>query len=148
MPDLGMSVSISRDSLSLPPLDINDHQLCYVTGDSFGRQVQWNRQKASSPFLDGDVTTYRNRQKVTSQIGLEVMGANPGLLQFNMNTLIHAFCQSQFDLSIAIGQASYQYDCEAADWQEIWTGPRWVANQLQIVFTVPNQPVPLLGGGY
>lgn len=145
MPDLGMSVSISRDSLSLTPLDINDHLSYYVTADSFGRQVQWSRQKAESPFIDGDVTTYRTRQKVNSQIGVEVLGGSQAEVQANVNTLIQAFSQSQYDLSIAIGGANWQYDCEAADYQEVWTGPRWVARQLQVIFTVPNQPVPLIG---
>jgi len=149
VPDLGLSCTVSRTLLSLAPLDCNDGVTYRLTAESFSsRQMSWQREEASSPFLDGAVTVYRTRQKVTDQVGFEVLGDTPALVQQHVNELKRAFAQSRFTLGLQIDGAAYQFDCEAADYAEAWSGPRWVARQLQVLFSVPNSPVPIAGGEY
>lgn len=145
MPDLGLSVVVSRDLLGLAGLEINDHLAYYVGPQLLGGQVAWNRQQVTSPFIDGQVTTWRTRQNVTEQLGVEVLGDTPGELNANLAVLLAAFIQDSFHLAVAIGAQSFEYACEAADYQVGWTGPRWVACQLQVVFAMPRQPVPVAG---
>lgn len=146
MPDIAMSVALSRTALALPALEINDHLNYAVATQFLGGNVQWNRQQVSSPFLDGQVTTQRSRQNVTEQIAVEIYAGSGNELQINTRTLIAAFSQSDYVLTVVIGGATYAYQCEAADVQTAWVGVRLMANQGQVVFGVPRQPLALLGG--
>ncbi len=141
-----MSVVCSRALLGLADLEINDHVSYYVAPAFLGGGVTWNRTSATSPFCDGAVTTYRTRGVVTEQIGVEVLGASAAALNGHLAVLLAAFTQDTFHLAVAIGDADWEYACEAADYQVAWSGPRLIARQLQVVFGVPRQPVPVAGG--
>lgn len=147
-----MSVVVTRDSLGLADLQINDFINYYVGSEFLGAGVTWNRNQVSSPFLDGQVTTFRNRQNVSEPATVEVLADEPNLLQIAQNTLVQAFLQDFFNVLIVIGtgthKATYQIQCEAADYTVAWTGPRWLATQGQVKFTVPCQPVPIVGGAF
>ena len=145
MPDLGMSVAISRTLLGLAPLQINDHLSYYIAPQFLGAAVSWNRQQVTGPFHDGAVTTYRSRQMVSEQIGVEVLGESPAQLNQNVAALLAAFSQDSFTMTVAIGLQQHEYACEASDYQLTWSGPRLVAQQLQVLFTVPRQPVTIQG---
>lgn len=146
MPNLSMDVSVTRSLLGLSDLHINDH-VNYALAPAFlGATVQWNRNQVSSPFLDGAVTVTRTRQMVTETIAVEVFGANQSTVQLHASQLIDAFLQDNFVLSVVIEGATQSYQCETADYQVAWTGPRWIQNQLQVSFSVPRQPVALSGG--
>lgn len=147
MPDLGLSVTLTRDALALVDLQINDH-IVYAIGEQlFGGQQTWNRNQVGSPFLDDQVTTFRTRQKVTETVVIEVFGQGSVVtLQSNLNVLINAFQQDQFNIAIQIGSATWQYNCEAADFSVTYQGYRWIEKQVQVTFQVPRSPVPILGG--
>ena len=145
---LGMGVSVTRTQLGLPVLNINDHNAYYVADTFLGGQMAWNRNQVTSPYVDGSVTVNRTRSMVTEQIVVEVLGGpSQALLQANVATLIAAFSQDSYLLSITLPQATtYQYLCEAADYQVSWTSPRFFAKQLQVTFSMPRQPIALVGG--
>lgn len=145
MPDLGLSVQLSRAALGLAPLEINDHVSYYVGPQLLGGQVQWTRQQASSPYLDGAVTTSRARQMVTEQIAVEVLGSTAVQVQARAVALVAAVLQDAFTLTLAADASTWSYTCEAADYQLVWSGPRLVARQLQVLLSLPRQPVPAAG---
>jgi hypothetical protein len=145
VPDLALAVTVSRTLLGLAPLDINDHLNYYVTPQLLGGQVAWTRTQITSPWLDGAVTTNRVRQMVTEPLVIEVLGGTHGELKANVDTLVQAFIQDSFDLELTMGDAAYAYRCEAADYTLGWNGPRMMANQVQVTFSVPRQPTALLG---
>ena len=141
-----MSVLVSRTLLGLPALQINDHLNYKVAPQFLGGNVQWNRTKVTSPFLDGEVTTQRTRQNVSEQIAVEIFAGSAAELQANTAALLAAFSQDSFVLTVTIAGTVYAYQCEAADAQTAWTGPRMMAHQGQVVFGVPRQPLALTGG--
>ncbi len=146
MTDLTMSVEISRTSLGLAALEINDHTSYIVAGPEFlGGQVAWDRSQVSSPFVDGEVTTHRRRQNVSENIAVEVLGDNTADLQSNTRAIIDAFSQDSFTLTVELDSSTSVYLCEAADYKVVSSGPRYVANQLQVVFAVPRKPMPISG---
>jgi hypothetical protein len=147
MADLSLSVAVTRAQLGLGNLNINDHISYYCAAQFLGGSMTWNRQQISSPYMDGSVTVNRTRGVVMEPVAVEVLGSTDTALQTNMATLLAALSQDTFDLLVGIGSAQYQYLCEAADVQNAgWSGPRMIAKQAQIVFQVPRQPVPILGG--
>lgn len=148
MTDLALSVAVTRTQLGLSELNLNDHVNYYVAQQQFmGGTMTWTKNQITSPYVDGATTVNRTRGQVTEPVTIEVLGTSDTVLQTNMATLINAFSQDSYDLLIAIGAANYQYQCEAADVQQArWTVSGLLFKQQQIVFQVPRQPVPILGG--
>lgn len=145
--DLTLQVTISRDGLGLLPLDLNDHANYYVAGDFLTGQLAWNRNQVSSPFLDDQVTTYRTLGKVTRQITIETLGESASELNANLSAVVAAFLQDDFHLAIAMDtDIQLEYGCEASDYQVNWVGSRVIARQLQVQFSVPCSPIPIVGG--
>lgn len=145
MPDLSLSVSVTRTLLGLADLEVNDHVHSYVTPTFLGADRGWNRVAVTSPWLDGDVTVNRTRQKVTESLQLEVLGESLAEMDANALAILDAFDQSDFTITVTVGGQAHTYECEAADRSVLWTGPRMISSQLQITFQVPRQPVPLAG---
>lgn len=145
MPDIALNATVSRTLLGLDPLDINDHDTYYLSPTFLGANVQWNRTQVTSPFMDGAVTTQRQRQMVTENITIEVLGGSAPGLKAAFDVLVSAFIQDSFTLTVGVGAATYRYACETSDYQLIWSGPRFVANQGQVVLQMPRQPVALAG---
>ncbi len=145
MADLDLSVTVTRDFLGLPVLELNDDP--YQVARTFlGAGVTWERNKVSSPWVDGDLTVSARRGQVNETIQIEIFGDTAGELQSNHDDLIAAFVQARFRLDISIGpDAHYAYRCEAADYKLSWVPERFVAGQLQVEFQVPRHPVPYAG---
>jgi hypothetical protein len=147
MPDVQISASVSRELLGLAPLLINEHITYYAAPQFLGGQVQWSRTTAGSPWLNGTRTTSRVLEMVTEQLTIEVKAPTTLESQVAMATLIAAFQQDSYTLTVEVdGEAIYSYLCESADYQVVWMGPRLVSKQGQATFSVPRQPVPLQGG--
>lgn len=144
--DLALGVTVTRTLLGEPPLDVNDFDRYYVTRTFLGGGVTWERTKAGSPWLDGDVTVARRRAQTMEPITIEVLGDTPGELQANHDLLVAAFNQDTFRLDITVGaDAHYAYKCEASDYKMSWVPERFIAGQIQIEFQVPRHPVPYVG---
>jgi hypothetical protein len=147
MADVDLSVTISRTALGLSPLEIASGDDYYIGTQFLGAAVQWERQQTTSQWLDGAVTTSRHRSAVTEQIAVEVTADTLVAVQAAINTLIQAFVQNSFTMTVVAGGATRVYRCEAADYQDLsWTTPRLSGAQGQVLLQVPRQPVALSGG--
>lgn len=147
MSDIDLSVTVSRDALGLGPLEVAFGDRYYCAPKFLGGQVQWNRKKISSPFVDGEITTQRSRQNVTENIGVEVRAPTSADLQAFTEELIAAFLQDRFTLTVIADGVTWSYRCETADYQVLtWDTARMVARAGQVLFQVPRQPVALSGG--
>lgn len=145
--DVDLSVTVSRDLLGLSPLEIATSPDYYIGLQFLGAQVQWERQQITSPWLDGAVTVSRHRGMVTEQIAVEILATSLNTLRAKMLTLIRAFIQDSYQMTVHAENATRIYQCEAADYQDAsWTTPRMSGAQGQIVLSVPRQPL-LVGGG-
>jgi hypothetical protein len=147
MADIDLSVLISRTWLGLDALEIAQGGTYYLAPQFLGATVTWTRQQVTSPFVDGQITTSRMRPNVVESIGVEVVGSSAFWLQQRIKTLLDAFTQQSFTMTVRIDGAFYQYLCECADYQTLtWTTPRAVSLQGQVLFQMPRQPVPVAGG--
>ena len=146
MVDIALSANVSRSLLGLSPLAINDHFNYYIGTQFLGATQSWTRNQVGSPWLDGLVTTFRTRQMVTEPVQLEVPSESQAELQAKMQAVVLAFAQSDYTITVVVGGATFEYQCEAADFQVLWTTPRMVEGQGQVTFQVPRQPVTISGG--
>lgn len=145
MTDLTLSVTISRDDLSLDPLELNDH-LNYRVAVLLGGQLSWNRTTVSATDLDGELTVKRERQNVSEQVALDVFGADMDEAEANRAAAVAAFSQDRYTLTATWDGYVNTYDFEAADYKVTYTGPRVIARQLYLEFTCARQPLALAGG--
>jgi hypothetical protein len=150
---LDLSVVLTRDWLGLAPLEINDRVRYKIADQLMGTQVTYNRNQITSPWMDGAVTVSRQLEVISEPVSVEVWGRHGegdplsnAVLQQNMATVLRAFNQDNFTLTIAVENATYAYQCEAADYQVTWTGNRFLAKEGYIAFSVPRQPMALTGG--
>ena len=146
MANIALSVTVDRNDLGLSTLDINDHVNYYVSSNSFlGATVSWQRTQVTSPFLDGSVTVTRNREQVTDNLSVEVLGTSYSNLMNNLGNLIDAFTQDTFNLQVAFSTSVLQYMCEAADYTVQFDSSRWIGQQVLVTFSIPRNPVPITG---
>jgi len=143
--DVDLDVQLTRTQLGLGYLNINDHVNYAIAPGSFGAQVTWQRNQVGSIYQDDEITTYRKRNKVMENIIVEVFGDNNVEVQGNVDALIAAVLQSNFDILISVNGVYRVYACETADYGMKWEGNRFVANQFQVNLTVPRSPVPKVG---
>lgn len=145
MPDLDMGVTVSRDALGLTDLDVNDHTSYKIAAQFLGGQASWNRTTVSSPWVNSETTTQRSMKNVEEQVAFEILADTDVQLQTRMATLRAAMLQGDYVLTVTIGDATYAYQCEAADVQVVWTGVRFMALRGQMIFSVPRKAEPLIG---
>lgn len=142
MPDIGLAVTVSRDLLGLPTLDLNDHVSFYIAPGTLGAPMAWQRQQVGAPWVDGLVTVNRTRGMVSEPVVVEVLGDDTAEMFTNQATLIAAFSQDSFTLAVTVNGVANTYRCEAADYQiGSWVSGRLASIQGQITFTMPRQPV-------
>jgi hypothetical protein len=146
MPDVNISAVLNRDLLGLSPLEIANGNP-YLLGTQFlGAAVTWDRQTVSSRWVDGDYTVSRRRANVSEQIAVEVVAPNMLSLRTAMTTLIEAFTQDHFTMTVTVNGVIFAYDCEAGDYTNaMWNTPRLAASRGQVVFTVPRRPIAAAG---
>lgn len=146
MVDIFLSVQITRTNLGLANLEINDHTNFAVAPGTFGAAKDYNRTQVESVYVDGKVTTHRKLDIVTEPVVVEVYGADTPSVYANLETLVAAMSQDTYQIQITIGAYTQTWNCEAADVRSVtFDGPRLVASQLQVVFDVIRQPVPVTG---
>lgn len=146
MADVALSVLVSRDLLGMGPLQIAYGPRFYCAPQFIGAAVQWQRQQVTSPYFDGSVTVQRYRQQPTEQIAVEVKGDDLAEVRANIDELVTAFIQDSYVMDITADNSSFSYACEAADYQVgFFNVSRMVSRQVQVVFSVPRSPVPLVG---
>ena len=147
MPDITLGLSITRTLLALSPLELNDHTNYYLAPSS-PAAVTWQRQMVSSPWVDDDIVINRRRGKVTEEILLEVRGGltpTQVTLQTNLAAAIAAFSQDTYVLTTTFDGTAYAWNCDAADYQVVWDGPRVISRAVQLRLSVPRSPIPAQG---
>jgi hypothetical protein len=146
MADVNISAVINRDLLGLLPLELADGHPYLLATQFLGAAVTWDRQSVSSRWVDGDYTVSRRRANVSEQIGIEIATATMLELRTAMATLIDAFTQDHFTLTVTVEGVVFAYDCEAGDYTNaMWNTPRLAASRGQVVFTVPRRPIAAAG---
>jgi hypothetical protein len=148
MPDLDMSVLVSRDELGLPPLEINDFVDYYVGPEFLGGQQTLNRTEVGSPFLTGGVEVDSVPQLITEQFSVQVLGDTVGELAASTAALVAAFQQRRSRVTIEIDGQQWVYAFNRAEFATPWSGPAMVSRQGLVNFSARRQPVAVNGVGY
>jgi len=145
MPDFTLAASVTRTSLALPDLDLNDHINYAISVPVLGGEGRWTRNLDSSAYMDGEIEINARLSNITETIGLEVTGANYAAVMANFGAALAAFKQASYTMTMTIAGHTHTWRCQRADWAyEINTG-RVAANQIKLVLSVPRSPLAIAG---
>jgi hypothetical protein len=144
--DLSVSAKVTRPALGGGDLDINTGNYRIAGPTFFGGTATWDKKTVSSPVVEGDITTHRRRGNIMESLTVYVAGSSIGDTMANIRTLVDAFTQDRFSLSINIGTSNNQWDCEAADYSVQMDNAHIYNKYVVVTFSIPRKPIPLEGG--
>jgi hypothetical protein len=142
MSDFGyFAATVSRTTLGLPALDLNDHLNFIVADQILGGQQAWNRQTAKSPYVDGEFLVNATKGLVNDRFAVQVLGANQSQMAANLVALTDAFGQPSYTLTVTTDDAVRSYLCQPADYTVDWSRERMMARKALVTLAVPRLPV-------
>lgn len=133
--------SITRASLGLPPLDLNDNVTYMLSNQILGGTMTWNRQVVKSPYVDGEYLVNAAKGSIQEQFGVQVLAPSQGALQLAIQALIDAFTQFSYVLTVQQDDAVYRFTCQPADYTVDWTQERMMARKALVTFHFNRLPV-------
>lgn len=110
--------------------------------------VQWRRETAESPYVDGGVQIAAVLGKPQGTAVVRVTGTSHSDLQTKLNTLFAAFKQTSFVLSLTIDGSSYGWLCDCADYRYDFDFLMRHRKVAMATFSFPRDPTPVLGGPF
>lgn len=130
MADLDLSVSISREELSLSPLLLGCDTPYGISRSGIGPgEVSFRRQSATSIFVPGSTLVHRVEDQRTSTLKVNIKAASKAQLFGLINDLCDAYSQFTFRIDIDIAGYTESWQCDSADWA-VGDGGQW--NDLEI----------------
>ena len=149
MPDLDIAGFVTRDELSLADLDLNTDTYKIIRGGWGPGGVVWRRQTVQSPFSSGRYLTGRQKDQAVAPLAIRVTGTNEADCLGKVATLVAAFEQFEYQLSMTVETVTYTWNCECADWTFGEGGALQTfhlrAYKQEVVFEIPRHPVPVAG---
>lgn len=148
MPDLiTTTATISRDLMSLDPLELTPEGGYFIQRDGFGPgEISWRRNRAQSPFVMGQVLVHAVKDLQISTLKVRVEADTESELYFRMSRMCQAFDQFRYELVVQISSGIYTYQCEAADYSIGDNGNIQDLNLRSltqtVTFSIPHAPKP------
>lgn len=109
-----LSGSITRTELSLSALALNDDNYSIVEWGP--GELTWRRSSVGSPFVDGTYLVNAVKDQMSVSARIRVTGSNKGDCMNKVGTLLRAFEQSSYTLTVIVDGTTFSYACEPADW--------------------------------
>lgn len=139
------AATVTRSDLGLADLNINDGTNFKVSNEILGGTVTYDRNVVSSPYVNGDITVHRRRANVQERFAVYVYGSSQAVLRANVKTLIDAFSQDTFNVTISLDSDPNTYQCEASDYTVEWSNAHIFSLQVRVMFNLNRKPIPLAG---
>ena len=140
-----LAASITRTSLALADLNIND-RVKYIVSDGFDSgAVSWRREQVESPYVESKITVGRVRDVVEAKMAIQVLGSTQAVVADNITELVEAFTQDQFTLTVTMDGTQYRWLGEAADYTMDWSRERIHSRVPLVAFGFLRHPIPVAG---
>jgi hypothetical protein len=138
-----LSMTISRDGES--DLELNDGPYLVAKEGLNPGEISYSREQVSSPYIHGQYTTYRTKESPNAQIVINVSSGDHTSLKSDLGTLIDAFSQEVFTLTLVMNGAQWQWQGEAANYSVGFVSERMHALNVPAGFQFPRHPIPKQG---
>lgn len=141
-------VTIGRAELSLATLTLTDPGTYDIDHDTLEPGVPtWIRQLVRSPYVEGATEVGATRDLGWGTARFVVQGSTHATIQTRLDTLVDAFFQSSYTLSVVIDGTTYSWTCMRADcvgWGLV-SDESFFGLAMPVAFRWPRQPVPVSG---
>lgn len=155
MSDLTIVASIGRGRLDLADLDLNDGTAYELVAAGPGIR-RWVRDWAVAPSVHGASQVSSRLDVQTAPIAIRVKAATMATFEARCITLIEAFAQLRFQLTVSIDGQPQTWKCFAADGgpatadgsgaDGTWDKFSLMVGYHQVyAFQVPRHPIPVAG---
>lgn len=151
---LTITASVSRDSLGLADLNIDDGSAYELVTAGPGLR-RWVRDLAVAPAVHGAAQVSARMDLQVAPVSVRVLASTKASLDTRSAALVAAFSQLRFNLTITIDGGTETWKCFAADGgpsadgsssDGSWDKYGLLAAYRQVyAFQVPRQPVPVDG---
>lgn len=150
MAELSIVASITRAELLLAPLPIEVPGQYQIIRETLGPgSISWRRQTARSAYVHGEVLVGLVKDITVSTLGVRVLGSSAATLWSRMNTLLRAFEQYSYDLSVTLDGQTFTWRCQAADYavgeSGVFQDFHLRSLQQEVRFSIPRHPTPVAG---
>lgn len=108
--------------------------------------VTWDKKVASSPWVHGDRPVHQRKQQSRGSLKIRVTAANMSALTTAIGTLLDAFYQFEYQVSVTFeGTATFTWRCYAADATVGMADERWMQHNVEVVLMFDRSPTPVAG---
>lgn len=154
---MAITASVTRATVPGGPLAA----LSLVSADydieSFGPgALSWRRQTVESKWVHGRFLVSAVKDADVAPLEVVVFGSSPADLDTKTRTLLDAFEQWTYDLTVTTDGVAHTWRCEPAEYRPAGRGGpagsyepfglvAGASSQQAYVFTIPRNPVPVAG---
>lgn len=150
MADLSIACSVTRTELSEADLSLEDPGKYSIIRDTLGPgAISWRRQTVTSAYVHGAVLVGAVKDTAVAPLGIRVIGSSDSSLMSRMSTLLAAFEQFTYNLSVTLNGQTWTWKCEPADYSVgdsgVFQDFHLRALQQEVRFSIPRHPIPVAG---
>lgn len=140
------TATITRTELSLSTLTLIDSTYDIMNQPGLdGGRVSWRRENAASPYVAGVTEIGSVKDDVLTSLVMRVTGASHSDVQTKVSTLISAFSQKTYTLTIGLDGTSWAWACRRADYAISFDLPMRWQKVARVALSIPRSPVPTSG---
>lgn len=146
MSDLTISGFVTRPELAMADLALHTASVYEIVSIDPGQAIQ-RRTTASSPFVQGETLVSSVKEQTRLAMRIRVKGTSQATLESRTATLLAAFDQFHYEISVTIEGTVHRWACDAADFGPVSGIDKFGIAMLQqeYGFDIPRHPVPVTG---
>lgn len=148
MTDLSVAAYVTRPEIGGGSLTLEDPGSYRVVSADPGGLV-WVREEATSRWVHGRILTNARKDLVSMRLVVRAYGSTHSQLHERIATMLRAFEQFRYRVSVTIGGVEYRWHCQPADYAPLggegWDKFALRSLQQAYVFDIPRDPIPQEG---
>lgn len=150
MANLTLSVLVARAELSLSDLQLSDPSNGYEVFGVGPGALSWRRESVRSPYINGETLVGAVKDVMSASLGVRIRASSAATLDSRLDTVLDAFGQFTYNVTVVIDGVSRTWKCEPADYSvsegEGGFNKFNLMNKYhEVSFSIPRQPIPVSG---
>lgn len=148
MAELSVYGMVTRTELGQADLSLEDPGIYRIVSVGPG-PLSWRRERITSPYIHGESLVGAVKETAAMSLSIRVLGTSAASLNTRTATLLRAFEQFNYQLTLVLDGVIWTWDCQPADYAG-GDGGEFEPNLLRAFqqvyrFSIPRDPVPIAG---
>lgn len=142
---MAVTATVTRTELGLAALALQDATYGIIQDSLDLGQVAWRRELATSPFAAGALEVGAVQEQGSGSLLVKVTGSSHSDLQSKVSTLVSAFKQASYTLTVNFDATAYAWSCQRADYSLTFDVPMRQRYIARVALTFPRSPIASSG---